>query len=172
MADSPSAPPLPLALLLLLSLQCRTRITYKLGDLIAAAAAPTADAREASEGRGPHGRGRSTPPPGGGGGGAGGAGGRTAFSYSSGAEYPPSTGVLETYARCVLSAPSQLYRVGGAMASHLVERLKEPALVGCSQGDKATSTALQARGGWGLGGVGGWGEGGHLRRTWRHLRVY
>ena len=36
------------------------------------------------------------------------------------------------------------------MASHLVERLKEPALVGCSQGDKATSTALQARGGWGV----------------------
>ena len=148
--DSAAAPPLPLSLLLLLSLQCRTRLTFKLGDLIAAAPAPAADPREreAREGKVSQGRVRSTPSPGGGGGGGGGGGsGRTEFSYPSGAEYPPSPGLLETYARCVLTAPSCLYREGSAMASQLVERLKGPELVGCSQGDKTTSTALQARGG-------------------------
>ena len=143
--DSAAAPPLPLSLLLLLSLQCRTRLTFKLGDLIAAAPAPAADPREreAREGKVSQGRGRS---PSGGGGGGGGSG-RTEFSYPSGAEYPPSPGLLETYARCVLTAPSCLYREGSMMASQLVERLKGPELVGCSQGDKTTSTALQARGG-------------------------
>ena len=147
--DSAAAPPLPLSLLLLLSLQCRTRLTFKLGDLIAAAPAPAADAREreAREGKLSQGQGRSTPSPGGGGGGGGGS--RTEFSYPSGAEYPPSPGLLETYARCVLTAPSCLYREGSTMASQLVERLKDPALVGCSQGDKPTSTALQAREGGG-----------------------
>ena len=147
--DSAAAPPLPLSLLLLLSLQCRTRLTFKLGDLIAAAPAPAADPREreAREGKVSQGRVRS---PSGGGGGGGGSG-RTEFSYPSGAEYPPSPGLLETYARCVLTAPSCLYREGSAMASQLVERLKGPELVGCSQGDKTTSTALQARGGGGGG---------------------
>ena len=129
--DSAAAPPLPLSLLLQLSLQCRTRLAYKLGDLIAAA--PVVDARLSQ------GRGRSTPPPGSNGHGR----GRTHFSYPSGAEYPPSTGLLETYARCVLTAPSSLYRVGGTMASQLVERLRDPALLSCGQGDKPTSTALQ-----------------------------